>query len=124
MNKPSPVSLVPLALLLLSGAALAQTVSAPNPSGVDADRVNRRCPTATLSTDASAPCSDDVLYDGPAPAVVRPPGNASAGPTGTFVGTTGTLPTGTVNPGSVTMPGATAAGAAPANGAVRPPATR
>ena len=76
MNKPSSVSLAPLAALLLAGSALAQTIPSPNPSGVDADRVDRRCSSTTLSTDASAPCSDDVLNDGPRvlPAVVRAPG--------------------------------------------------
>src|ERR1019366_10127173 len=78
MNKSSPVSLAPLAALLLAGSALAQTIPSPNPPGVDADRVDRRCTSTTLSTDASAPCADDVLNDGPrvSPVVVRPPNSA------------------------------------------------
>lgn len=110
MNKSSPVSLAPLAALLLAGSALAQTVPSPNPSGVDAGRVDRRCTTTTLSTDATAPCSDDVLNDRPGgfPVVVRPPGNSTAGSGNMGAGTstqpnpgsTGTGSTGTTGAGS------------------------
>jgi hypothetical protein len=105
MNKSSPVSLAPLAALLLAGSALAQTIPSPSPSSVDADRVDRRCTSATLSTDASAPCSDDVR-NGPGvlPVVVRAPGNSTTGSGNTSAGTTtqpspgttGTAPTGTM----------------------------
>jgi hypothetical protein len=107
MNKSSPVLLAPLAALLLAGSALGQTIPSPNPSGVDSDRVDRRCTSTTLSTDASAPCSNDVLNDGPrvSPVVVRPPGistagsdntsNMGAGLTGNSIGTTGIQSTGT-----------------------------
>lgn len=112
MIEPFPVSLAPLAVLLVAGSALAQTIPSPNPSSVDADRVNRRCTTSTLSTDASAPCPDDVLIDRPGPVVVRPPGNGvagsnntSAGSTGTSTGTTGIPPTGRVNPAPSSIPG-------------------
>jgi hypothetical protein len=146
MNKPSSVSLAPLAALLLAGSALAQTIPSPNPSGVDADRVDRRCTSTTLSADASAPCSDDVLNDGPrvSPVVVRPPGNSTAGsgntsagtttqpspgntgagPTGTPMGTTGMPSTGAVNSGTSSIPGATGTGAVSASGAARTPARR
>jgi hypothetical protein len=92
MNKSSPVSLAPLAALLLAGSALAQTIPSPDPSGVDADRVNRRCASTTLSTDASAPCPDDVLNDRPGvlPVVVRPPGDSTAGSGNTSPGSSGT----------------------------------
>src|SRR5450756_1410663 len=93
MNKSFPVSLAPLVALLLAGSALAQTIPSPIPSSVDADRVDRRCTSTTLSTDTVAPCSDDVQNDGPrvSPVVVRPPGsgNTSAGSIGTFTGITG-----------------------------------
>jgi hypothetical protein len=128
MNKSSPVSLAPLAALLIAGSVLAQTIPSPNASGVDADRIDRRCTSTTLSTDATAPCSDDVRNDGPrvSPLVVRPPGsgNTSAGFTGTSMGTTGMPSTGTVNSGTSSMPGATAPGAVSASGAVRRPAAR
>jgi hypothetical protein len=106
MNKSSPVSLAPLAALLLAGSALAQTIPSPNPSSVDADRVDRRCTSTALSTDASAPCSGDVLKDRPGvlPVAVRPPGNSTTGNGNTSAGTTtqpspgstGTAPTGTM----------------------------
>lgn len=133
MNKSSLVSLAPLVALLLAGSALAQTIPSPNSSGVDADRVDRRCTSTRLSTDASAPCSDNVLNDRPGvlPVVARPPGNStaesgdtSAGSTGTSMGTTGMPSTGTVNSGTSSIPGATAPGAVSANGAVRRPAAR
>src|ERR1035437_3119348 len=83
MNKSFPVSLAPLAALLLAGSALAQTIPSLSPLGVDADRVDRRCTSTTLSTDTAAPCSDDVQNDGPrvSPVVVHPPesGNTSSG---------------------------------------------
>ena len=41
MNKSFPVSFASLAALLLAGSALAQTIPGSNPSGVDADRVDR-----------------------------------------------------------------------------------
>jgi hypothetical protein len=116
MNKSSPVSLAPLAALLLAGSALAQTIPSPNPSGVDADRVDRRCTSATLTTDASAPCSDDVLNDGPRvlPVVVRAPGNSTAGSGNTSAGTT-TQPspssTGTASTGTTGNTGAGSTGA-------------
>ena len=110
MNKSFPVSLAPLAALLLAGSALAQTISSPSPSGVDADRVDRRCTSTTLSTDTAAPCSDDVQNDGPrvSPVVVRPTGNTGttstgttsnmgAGPSGTSTGSTGMQSTGTAS---------------------------
>jgi hypothetical protein len=108
MNKSSAIFLAPLAALLLAGSALAQTVVSPNPSGVDADRVNRRCTTTTLSTDATAPCSDDVLNDRPGgfPVVARPPGNSTVGSGNMSAGTqasprsTGTASTGTTGAGS------------------------
>ena len=128
MNKSFPVSLAPLAALLLAGSALAQTIPSPNPSGVDADRVDRRCTSTTLSADASAPCSGDVLNDRPGvlPVVVRAPGNStagsgntSAGSTGTSMGTMGMPSTGTVNSGTSSIPGATGTGAVSASGAAR-----
>ena len=128
MNKSSPVSLAPLAALLLAGSALAQTIPSPNLSGVDADRVDRRCTSTTLSTDAAAPCSDDVQNDGPrvSPVVVHPPGsgNTSAGFTGTSMGTTGMPSTGTMNSGTSSIPGAIGTGAVSASGAARTPARR
>jgi hypothetical protein len=133
MNKPYPVSLVPLAALLLAGSALAQTISSPNPLGVDVDRVDRRCTSTTLSTDASAPCSDDTLNDGlhVLPVVVRPPGtgmagsgNTSAGSTGTSMDTTGMPSTGTVTSSPSSIPGATAPRVVSPSGAVRTPAVR
>ena len=133
MNKSSPVSLAPLAALLLAGSALAQTIPSPNLSGVDANRIDHRCTSATLSTDAATTCSDDVQNDGPriSPVVVRPPdngmagnSNTSAGSTGTSMGTTGMPSTGTVNSGISSMPGATGTGAVSANGVVRTPAAR
>lgn len=126
MNKSFPVSLAPLAALLLAGSALAQTIPSPNPSGVDADRVDRRCTSTTLSTDTAAPCSDDVQNDGPrvSPVVVRPPGNGntSAGSIGTSTGTTGMPSTGTMNSGTSSIPGAIGTGAVSAGGAARTPA--
>jgi len=96
MNKSSTVSLASLAALLLAGSALAQTV--PGPSG-DAVRADRRCTSATLSTDSSTPCSDDVVNTGASPVVVRAPANSTAGSvntsTGTSSGGTGTASTGT-----------------------------
>ena len=128
MNKSFPVSLAPLAALLLAGSALAQTIPSPNPSGGDADRVDRRCTSTTLSTDATAPCSDDVQNDGPrvSPVVVRAPGsgNTSAGSIGTFTGTTGMPSTGTMNSGTSSIPGAIGTGAVSASGAARTPARR
>ena len=133
MNKLTHVSLAPILALLLAGSSLAQTVPNANPSGVDADRVNRRCTTTTLSTDASAPCSNDVLNDRPgvSPVVVRPPGNGmagsgntNAGSTGTSMGTTGLPSTGTVNLGPSSIPGATAPVVISPNGAVSTPAAR
>jgi hypothetical protein len=110
MNKSSAVSFASLAALLLAGSALAQTVPGPNPSGVDADRVNRRCTSTTLSTDAAAPCSDDVLNDRPGgyPVLARPPGNGTAGSENMNAGTvtqpspgsTGAASTGTTGAGS------------------------
>jgi hypothetical protein len=106
MNKSFPVSFASLAALLLAGSALAQTIPGSNPSGVDADRVDRRCTSATLSTDALAPCADDVLNDGPrvSPVVVRPP-NSTVGSDNTSArtttqpspGNTGTTSTGTTS---------------------------
>ena len=133
MNKSSPVSLAPLAALLLAGSALAQTIPSPNLSGVDADRIDHRCASATLSTDAAATCSDDVQNDGPrvSPVVVRPPdngmagnSNTSAGSTGTSMGTTDMPSTGSVDSATSSMPGTTGTGAVSANGAARPPARR
>jgi hypothetical protein len=88
MNKSFPVSFASLAALLLGGSALAQTIPGSNPAGVDADRVDRRCTSATLSTDASAPCANDVVNDGPrvSPVVVRPP-NSTVGSDRTSAGT-------------------------------------
>jgi hypothetical protein len=140
MTKSSPVSLAPLAALLLAGSALAQTIPSANPSGVDADRVDRHCTSTTLSNDASAPCSDDVLNDRPRelPVVVRAPGNSTAGSgnasagtttqpspgsTGTM-GTTGMPSTGTVNSDTSSIPGATGTGAVSASGAARTPGRR
>ena len=103
MNKSSPVSLATLAALLLAGSAVAQIIPSPNPSDLDA-RVDRRCTSTTLSADASAPCSNDVLNDRPGelPVVIRAPGNStagsgntSAGSIGTSMGTTGMPSTGT-----------------------------
>jgi hypothetical protein len=106
MNKHPHVSLALLAALLLAGFALAQTST--NPSGVNTDRDDRRCTTATLSTDPTAPCPDDVLNDRPGvmPPVVRPPANSAAasgnmsGGASTPPGNAGTTSTGTTgNPG-------------------------
>jgi hypothetical protein len=133
MNTPFSVSLAPLAALLLAGSALAQTIPSPNPSGVEADRIDRRCTSTALSADASAPCSDDVRNDGPreSPIVVRPPssgmvgsGNTSAGSTGTSMGTTGMPSTGSPNSGTSSMQGATGTGPASAIGATQTPARR
>jgi hypothetical protein len=111
MNKSSPVLLAPLAALLLAGSALAQAIPSPNPLGEDADRVDHRCTSTTLSTDASTPCADDVLNDGPrvSPVVVRPPGsgNTSAGSTEPFTGTAGMPSTGTMSLGTSSNPGTT-----------------
>ena len=94
MNKFSRVSLASLAALLLAGSALAQTTPSP-----DANRADRRCTSATLSTDSSTPCSDDVVNTGASPVVVRAPANSTAGSvntsTGTSSGGTGTASTGT-----------------------------
>ena len=81
MNKFFPVSLASLAALLLAGSALAQTP--------DANRTDRRCTSATLSTDASTPCPDDVVNDRPgaSPVVVRAPANSTAGSGNTVTGT-------------------------------------
>jgi hypothetical protein len=103
MKKSSTVSLAPLAALLLAGSALAQTL--PDP---DANRTNRRCTSATLSTDASTPCPDDVRNGPPggSPVVVRAPANSTAGSntsTGTTSGGTGTAsasPAGSMGAGS------------------------
>ena len=129
MNKRSPVSLAPLAALLFVGSALAQTIPSANPS--DADRINNRCPEATLSTDPAAPCSDAVPNGLPGGAVVLPPGNSaavngnvSAGSTGTSISTTGMPSTGMMNSGTSSNPGAMGTGAVPANGAARSPARR
>jgi hypothetical protein len=132
MNKSSPVSLAPLAALLLAGSALAQTIPSPNPSGVDANRVDRRCTSTTLSTDASTPCSDDVLNDrlGVSPVVVRAPGNSTAGSGNTSTGTT-TQPslggTGTASTGTTGNTDAGSTGPSMGtmgSGAVRTPARR
>ena len=132
MNKSSPVSLAPLAALLLAGSALAQTIPSPHPSDVDADRVNRRCTSTTLSTDAAAPCSDDVLNDRPDAlpfVVLRPPGNSTAGSgnmsTGTTTqpspGSTGTASTGTAgNMGAGTTGTPMGATGMPSTGTVNP----
>jgi hypothetical protein len=94
MNKFSTVSLAPLAALLLAGSALAQTTPSP-----DTNRADRRCTSATLSTDASTQCPDDVVKDpGASPVVVRAPANSTAGSgtgTGTTTGGTGTASSGT-----------------------------
>lgn len=133
MNKFSPVSLAPLAALLLAGSALAQTIPSPGPSSVDADRADRRCTSATLSVDASAPCSDDVLsaLPGALPVVVHPAGtstsgsgNTGVGSTGTSMGTPGMQSTGTVNSGTSSISGATGTGAVSAGGAAPTPARR
>lgn len=133
MNKPLPVSLVALAGLLLAGSTLAQTVPKSTSPDADADRVDRRCTSATLSSDTSSPCSDDVLIDrtGPMPRVVRPPGNNTAGngntsgtPTGTPVAPAGIPSTGSVSPGTASTPGATGTAAGAASGAAGAPARR
>lgn len=108
-----------LALLFACGSLFAQAPS------VEADRLGRRCTTATLDTDPAAPCPDDVLRDRPEPRVVPPQSGpfipatpvSPANPTlpGTPVTSGGVTP-GT--PGSMTSqtpPGtpATSAGAAP-----------
>lgn len=62
-----------LALLLACGPLFAQAPS------VEADRLGRRCTTATLGTDPAAPCPDDVLRDSTVPRVVRP-GSGSFAP--------------------------------------------
>lgn len=66
-----PRSLALLAVLLLSGSALAQA----------SDRENRRCTSNTLSAHVSAPCSDDAVNDRQRvlPARVRPSGKMTAG---------------------------------------------
>jgi hypothetical protein len=53
--------------LVLAGTAIAQVPSVENP------RVSRHCTGATLNTDPTAPCADDVLRDRPEPAAVRSP---------------------------------------------------
>jgi hypothetical protein len=115
MSKCSPVLLVPLAALLLAGSALAQTIPGPNPPGVEADRVNRRCTATTLSTDASAPCSDDVLNDRPDGwpfVILRPPGNNTAGSGNSSAGTSTASPgsTGTASTGITGNSGAGSTG--------------
>jgi len=60
MHKRSPVSLAPLAALLLAGSALARSIPNPNPSGADSDRVNRRCTTATLASRAGVELQVDT----------------------------------------------------------------
>jgi len=109
MNKSALVSFVPLAALLLAGSVLAQTIPGP-----DAARSDRRCTSATLSTDPSTLCPDDVLNDRPgsSPTVLRPPATGTTG-SGNTTGTTAT-----VNPGPST-PGAAGAGGVSTRGAAR-----
>jgi len=123
MNKFSPVLLAPLAALLLAVSALAQTAPSANPSGVDADRVNRRCTSTTLSTDATAPCSDDVLNDRPGvlPVVVRPPGDSTAGSGNTSAGTTTQPSPGSTGTASTGITGAGSTGTS--MGTTRTPST-
>jgi hypothetical protein len=119
MNKSSPVSFAPLAALLLAGSALAQTIPSPDPSGVDASRADRHCISTTLATDASAPCSGDVLNDRPGevPLVLRStPGSSTPGTVTTSTGTqsnTGTASTtsnaGAMGTGATSATGATGA---------------
>lgn len=131
VHKSFPVLLAPLAALLLAGTALAQ--------GVDA-RVDRHCTSTTLSADASAPCSSDVLNDGsgnagagtttqPSPgstgtALTGSRGIVGAGSTATSMGTTGMPSTGTVNSGTSSIPGAMGTGAVSAGGSAVTPARR
>ena len=128
MNKSFPASLAALAALLLAGSALAQTT----PS-VDA-RVDRHCPSATLSADAAAPC-DDVLNDRPGelPVGARSSGNGTAGSVNTTAGTptpiipggAGTAATGAMGSmGGGSIPGATGTGAVSVGGAASTPARR
>jgi hypothetical protein len=79
--------LLAMGLLLACGHAFAQA-----PAG-EGDRVARRCTGATLGTDPSAPCADDVLKDTSAPRVVRPPVDT-------------TVPVSPPNSGTSTLPGA------------------
>src|SRR5687768_18545443 len=53
--------------MVLAGTAIAQVLSVENP------RVSRHCTGATLNTDPTAPCADDVLWVRAEPAAVRYP---------------------------------------------------
>src|SRR5688572_12378157 len=53
-----------IALLQASGYSIAQTpASTSSASGSTDNRINRRCPDATLATDPAAPCVGEVLND-------------------------------------------------------------
>ena len=132
MNRLGFASPAPLAALLLASSALAQTIPSSNASDVDAGRFERRCTSATLSTDASAPCSDDVRNDGPrvSPIVIHQSinamvgsGNTVAESPGTSMGT-GMPSTGLPNSGTSSMQDAAGAGTTSASGASRGPARR
>jgi hypothetical protein len=81
MDKFSPIFFALLAALLLTGSAHAQGNSQASQSGGESDRVDRRCTSTSLSTDASALCSDDALNSrsGVGHRVVRPPRHKTAG---------------------------------------------
>ena len=69
MHIPSGISLVAIAALLDCSSAVAQSTAVPSV------RTNSNCTTATLSTDPTAPCPDDVVrdYPGYVPRVVASP---------------------------------------------------
>lgn len=117
MRAPAATRAISIALLLAGGSVFAQ---AP---GVEADRVSRRCTGATLNTDPSAPCQDDVLRDrADAPKVVGLPG-VPAVPGATGAAGTGTLPGAPVTSGN-TIPGAspTSGGTTPGTSIPQPTA--
>jgi hypothetical protein len=92
--------ILPFALIVLCTGALAQTT--------ESDRVSRRCTGATLSTDSTAPCPDDVIRDRNfAPPVIRPTTGITEPGTTTPTTTGGAVTPGTpVTSGGIT-PGAT-----------------
>ncbi len=110
-------TLFSLALAVPLAAAHAQSASGNRDAGTD--RVDRRCTSSALSTDAAAPCPDDAIYDGRGPVsqVVRPPPvnpstNTGGGDNGASASSAGQGGTGTVgSSGGTNAAGAASSGA-------------
>jgi hypothetical protein len=91
--------------LVFAGTAFSQVPSVENP------RVSRHCTGATLSTDPTAPCADDVLQDRPVPPAVRSPSEPLP-----IEGATSTQPV----PGAPTTSGGITPGTSATSGGITP----